>query len=280
MMLKIKYLFLIGLVAIATISCSKKKNDLTWQEASGNVKSIRTTGYEATEKFGEISEGDVLYDEDINNLMVFNQDGYITEISYFNHSGNLEKKSVYVYDGESKLTKINNFDGDGDDIGRTVYTYNENRMPTKIVDYDKSGKINFTQKNEWDGDKCIRNQFINEYSEGNYTINEFNGNSLVKSVVYDKNGKKTGDYTEYDDYKITKIVNPEFTISLTYNDKGLCTSIVNGKLYSTNSISWSKGESYIYEYEYDNKDNWIRKVEKQKQSKKAKRIFIREIEYY
>lgn len=43
---------------------------------------------------------------------------------------------------------------------------------------------------------------------------------------------------------------------------------------------WIKGESYIYEYEYDEKGNWIRKVEKEKKSQKAKRIFVREIEYY
>ena len=33
-------------------------------------------------------------------------------------------------------------------------------------------------------------------------------------------------------------------------------------------------------YEYDEKGNWIRKVEKQKDSQKAERIFVREIEYY
>jgi hypothetical protein len=278
--MNIKNFFLIGLVASVAISCTKKNNDLTWQEASGNVKSIRTTGYEAVEKFGEISEGDVLYGDDINNMIAFNQDGYISEISYFNHSGNLEKKSVYVRDDDSKLTRINHYDSDGDDMGRTVYTYNEDDMPIKVVDYDKSGKINYTEKNEFDGDRCIKGQFINEYSKGDYSVNEYNGNTLVKSVVYDKTGKKTGEYTEYENDKMTKIVTPEFTISLTYNEKGLCSSIINGQLHNTNSYYWSKGESYVYEYEYDDKGNWIRKVEMQKNSKKAKRIFVREIEYY
>lgn len=278
--MRFKNLFLIGLVAIVTVCCSKKKNDLARQEASGNVKSIRTTGYEAIEKFGEICEGDVLYGEDINSIIAFNQEGYITETSYFNHSGNLEKKSVYVFDSDGKVTKINNYDGDGDVIGRTVYTYNKDGKTTKMVNYDKSGKINYTLKYEWDGDKCIKSQFISEYTKGDYSINEFNGNSLVKSVVYDKNGEKTGESFEYENDKITKIVYSEYAISLTYNDKGLCTSIVNGQLYNTNSYHGAEGESYIYEYEYDNKGNWIRKVEKNKQSKKPERIFVREIEYY
>ena len=273
--------FILGMiVAMIICSCGKQQNDLTWQEASGDVKSIRTTGYEATEKFGEISEGNVLYDQDVNNLIEFNKDGYITEISNFNHSGDLSQKSVYVYDGDGKVTKINKYDGDGDEIGRTVYTYNNNKKVTKIVDYDKSGKINYTQKNEWEGDKVTKTQFINKYSEGNYSMNEYNGNTLVKSVVYDKNGKPTGEYTEFENEKMKKIVTKDFTISLTFNNKGLCTSIVNGQLFNTNSYYWAKGESYTYDYEYDDKDNWIKKIERKKDSQKATRIFVREIEYF
>lgn len=275
-----KSLFLIGLIAFVTVNCTKEKNDLFWQEACGNVKSIRTTGYEATEKFGEISEGDVLYDDEINNLIEFNKEGYITEISNFNHSGNLSKKSIYVFDGDGKVSKINKYDAAGNEIGRTIFTYNDNQKVTKIVDYDKSGKVNFTQRNEWDGDNCTKRQFINEYSEGNYNMYEFDGNILVKSVVYDKNGQKTGEYTEYENEKIKKIVTKDFTISLTYNDKGYCSSIVNGQLFTTNTYYWAKGESYTYDYEYDGNGNWIRKVERKKASKKATRIFVREIEYY
>lgn len=278
--MKLKTFTIILLTVFLMYSCAKQQNDLTWQEASGKVKSIRTTGYDATEKFGEISEGDVLYNDDINNLIEFNKDGFITEISYFNHRGDLAKKSVYVFDDDGKVSKINIYDGNENEIGRTVYTYNADHKVTKIVDYDKSGKINYTQNNEWEGDKCIKSQFINEYSKGDYCINEFKGNNLVKSVVYDKNGNKTGEYTEFENDKMTKIVNSEFTISLTYNDKGLCTSIINGQLHSTNSYYWSKGDSFLYEYEYDDKGNWIRKIEKEGKSKKAKRIFVREIEYY
>ena len=278
--MKLRDLILGMIVAMIICSCGKQQNDLTWQEASGDVKSIRTTGYEATEKFGEISEGDVLYDHDINNLIEFNKDGYITEISNFNHSGDLSQKSVYVYDGDGKVTKINKYDGDGNEIGRTVYTYNNNKKVTKIVDYDKSGKINYTQKNEWDGDKVTKSQFINEYSEGSYSMNEYNGNTLVKSVVYDKNGKPTGEYTEFENEKMKKIVTKDFTISLAFNNKGLCTSIVNGQLFNTNSYYWAKGESYTYDYEYDDKNNWIKKIERKKNSQKATRIFVREIEYF
>ena len=278
--MSIKNLFLIGLVAFVTIGCSTKSDDpKKWYEVSGNVKSIRTTGYEAIEKFGEISEGDVLYDYD-NSMINFNQDGNITDISFYNHSGNLEKKIVYVYDGDNKIIKINQYNGDGDNIGRTVRTYNEDGNPIKVVEYDKSGKITFTQKNEYDGDKCIKSQFYNEYSKGDYTIYEYKWNSLVKSTDYDVNGKKTGEYTEYENGKMTKNVTHRFTTNITYNEKGLCSSIINGQLYNTNSYLFSKGESYVYEYEYDDKGNWVRKVEKRMNSKKAERIFVREIEYY
>lgn len=273
--------FILGMiVAMIICSCGKQQNDLTRHEASGDVKSIRTTGYEATEKFGEISKGDVLYNQSVNNLIEFNKDGYITEISNFNHSGDLSQKSVYVYDGDGNVTKINKYDGGGDEIGRTVFTYNNNKKVTKIVDYDESGKINYTRKNEWEGDKVTKTQLINEFSEGNYSMYEYNGNTLVKSVVYDKNGKPTGEYTEYENEMIKKIVNKDFTTSLTFNSKGLCTSIVNGQLFNTNTYSLVKGESYTYDYEYDDKDNWIKKIERKKDSQKATRIFVREIEYF
>ena len=267
------------LTAFIFCSCAKRQNDLTRLEANGSVKSIRTMGYVATEKYGEISEGEVLYGDDIHSLFEFNKDGYITSISYFDQRGNLVTKSIFVFGEDGKVDKINNYDGDGNETGRTVYTYNSDHKITKVVDYDKSGKINYTQKNEWDGDKC-KSLFINEYSEGNYNIDEYEGDNLVKSVVYDKTGKETGEYMEYENDKLTKIVKPEFTVSLTYNDKWLCTSIVNGQIYSTTSYIFSKGDSFLYEYEYDDKGNWIRRVEKEKQSNKAKRIFVREIEYY
>lgn len=279
--MKIRNLTFILLAAFVTYSCSNsKKNDLPMQEVSGKVKSIRTTGYKAVEKFGEISEGDVLSGDGLNNIIKFNKEGYITEISNFNNKGDLVKKSIYVFDDDGKIIKINIYDGNGDEIGRTVYTYDSDDRVTKIVDYDKSGKINFTQKLEWEGDKVIKNLFIDDNSVGNYIINEFKGSHLVKSVTFDKDGVKTGEYTEYENDKLTRIVTPEYTISLTYNDKGLCSFIENGQIYITNAYYRLKGASYQYEYEYDEKDNWIRKVEKNNQSKKAERIFIREIEYY
>ena len=79
---------------------------------------------------------------------------------------------------------------------------------------------------------------------------------------------------------MTKIVTKDFTISLTYNDKGHCVSIVNGQLFTTNSCYWAKGESYTYDYEYDEKGNWVRRVDRKKASQKATRIFVREIEYF
>lgn len=278
--MKLRDLFFCMFVAMIICSCGKQQNDLTWQEASGNVKSIRTTGYEATEKFGEIREGDVLYDTDLNTLMKFNNNGFITEITNYNRSGNISQKSVCIFDEDGKLTKINKYDEYGDEIQRTVYTYNENKKVTKIVDYDKSGKIICTNKYELEGDKVTKHQFISEYSKGNYDMNEYKGNTLVKSVEYDKNGKPTGEYKEFENEKIKKIVQKDYTVIFTYNDKGLCTSVDNGQLISTNSYSVEKGESYTYDYEYDDKGNWVRKIERKKDSQIATRIFVREIEYF
>ena len=266
---------LILVAVFIACGCTKQRNDLPLQEVSGNVKSIRTTGYTAIEKFGEISEGNALFG---NSLVKFNKDGLITGISFFDNHGVLNKKSIYVLDENNKVTTINHYNGDGGVVGKTVYTYDENLNVMKIIDYDENGKPKSTQKNEWEDGKCIKSLFEDGYSGERYIINEFEGNKLAKSVVYDKNGKETGEYTEFEDDKITKIVNSDFTVSISYNDKGLCTSIVNGQLSNTNSYLLVKGESY--KYEYDEKGNWIRKTEKEENAQIACRIFVRKIEYY
>lgn len=258
--------FIFGMIiAMIICSCGRQQNDLTRQEASGDVKSIRTT----------------TDDQSVNNLIEFNKDGYFTEISYFNHNGDLSQKIVYVYDGDGKVTKINRYDGDGDEMGRTVFTYNNNKKVTKIVYYDESGKIHYTRKYEWEGDKVTKTQYIDEFSEINFRY-EYNGNTIVQKPAAYVNGKPTGEYTEYENEMIKKIVNKDFTTSLTFNSKGLCTSIVNGQLLDTYTYSTEpvKGESYTYDYEYDDKDNWIKKIERKKGSQKATRIFVREIEYF
>lgn len=274
-----RVLFLISLITFVT-SCSKQQKFLSMFEVNGNVKSIRTTVYKAVEKFGEVIQGDIISDEEMNKLITFDENGNIKEISIFNKNGDLEKKSIYVYGVDNKVLRINKYDGYGNENGKTVYSYNEYGKEIEIIDYDRIGKVNYTQKNEWEGDKIIKNQFINEYSDGKYNINEYDGNTLVKTITYDKNGKKTGEYIEYENEKIKRLVNPDFAISLSYNDKGICSSIINGRLYDVNTFIWSGGNSYVFEYEYDEKGNWIRKVEKQKDSQKAERIFVREIEYY
>ena len=103
--MSIKYLFQLGIIAIIAVSCSKDKNGLAWYEASGPVKSIRTSGYNAVEKFGELSEGAVLYDDDVNTLIEFNKDG---DVKYL------------------LKTKVNEYLDNGWSLGRTNYKPRKN----------------------------------------------------------------------------------------------------------------------------------------------------------
>lgn len=281
--MSIKYLFQLGIIAIIAVSCSKDKNGLAWYEASGPVKSIRTSGYNAVEKFGELSEGAVLYDDDVNTLIEFNKDGDVTELSKLDYKGNLLEKNISKYDSNGKIIGSTNYDGNGDEIGRSVYTYNEDDKIIKVVFYNKSGKVKSIQENEWKGNKQIKRIFTNEYEKGNYSEYEYDGSKLVRTVEYDKDGKKTGRYEEYENgdvSKINKFVNPKFTTSLSYNEKGLCSAIINGHLSSIGIYSLVDGVSRIYEYEFDDQGNWIKRVEREKDSKKATCIIVREIEYY
>lgn len=278
--MKAKY-YILGLLGLALMGCGNKKTDWDNYDIVGKAKSVKSICYKAEEKFGELTEGDIESGADTNVLVHFDEDGIITDFSTFETDGSLLGKNINeIDDGHIVATK--GYDNRGNLTAQVKYTYNDDGKVTEMVSSDADGTAMSTLIYEYDGEKLVKSQYINEYSDGIYYLYEYDGSDMEKSVGYGKDGKPNGHFTEYKDDKPVKIVTGKEKIvtTITYNDQGLPASITNGKIYSNNSIGLDEGDSFNYEYEYDDHGSWIRRVERMKDSGKATTIVVRTIEYY
>ena len=273
---------LMGFAVCLLVSCTQEKNDLEKSHVKGNVKSIMTKYFEAVEKFGEVTTGDCYYYGD-NELVCFNRDGFITEKTYYDCDGDLRKKSVYEYDSDNLLSNITFYEVDwrhpnGSLDSKEVYQYNEKRQLVQLIRYDSDGVEILKHISEWEGKNKVKDMYYYNELLSRVQVNEYNGNSIVKSVVTDSDGKEI-ERLEHEDNRLSKWVQEDYTATYRYNDKGLCCATENGRLSGVYFTS-SEGKSFIYEYEYDQKGNWIKRTEKDSQTKIATIITIREITYY
>lgn len=273
---------LMGFAVCLLVSCTQEKNDLEKYHLKGNVKSIMTKYFNAVEKFGEVAPGDCYYYGD-NELVCFNRDGFITEKTSYDCDGDIRNKRVYEYDSDNLLSNVTFYKVDwrhpnGYLDSKEIHEYNEKRQLVQLIGYDSNGveKLKFIY--EWDGKNIVKTMIYQNEMLSLVQVDEYNGNSKVKSVVTDSDGKEI-ERLEYENNRLSKRVQEDYTATYKYNDKGLCCATENARLSSV-YFSSSEGKSFTYEYEYDQKGNWIKRTEKDSQTKIATIITIREITYY
>ena len=271
-----------GFVVCLLVSCTQEKNDLEKYHLKGNVKSIMTKSFEAVEKFGEVAPGNCIYNE-LSELVSFNKDGFITDITYYDCDGDIRNKRVYEYDSDNLLSNVTFYKVDwrhpnGYLDSKEIHEYNEKRQRVQLIIYDSDGveKLKFIY--EWDGKNMVKTMIYQNELLSRVQVNEYNGNLKVKSVVTDSDGKEI-ERLEYENNRLSKRVQEDYTATYRYNDKGLCCATENGRLSGV-YFTPSRGKSFTYEYEYDQKGNWIKRTEKDSQTKIATSITIREITYY
>lgn len=78
---------------------------------NGNVKSIREIKFTAIDKFGEISKRDIEWDN--NSYTLFNNNGNLIELSFYNSDGCLDSKVTYKYDDNGNKIEWNSYNSDG-----------------------------------------------------------------------------------------------------------------------------------------------------------------------
>ena len=263
-----KNLFIAPLCLVCLFaSCQQSANKIYHYEEYGlnsPVKSVKVTTYEAESKFGDIVKGELEWNGH-----------YLVK---FNAVGNIES--------------IQEFDDDGDLTGVVKYKYNELNNVIGFYDYDEEGECKYSSVCEYDGMYLVKQTITNYYSnEPEITVLEFvrTGEWITETRVtkdkelssltkYSKSDATGGEWITYDKtgkelskgvQKLNKngriIEHCEYDIchKIEWNDKNLPVHLTNALLHHNTIVSWymqdESPECHI-EYEYDDKDNWIRQI--------------------
>jgi len=262
---------------------------------NGNVKSIKVTFYNATEKFGKPEKEDFLKYYEIK----FDIEGNASEYRYKQFDSlNFEYK--YKYDNVGNLIE----EIEDDEFRSKKYIYDKNGYNTEIYQYSSDDHLSRVYKMEYNkfGNILVKTRytpdgvFIDSYK---YFYSD-NGKTLLRTL---KRGWRK---------RIEKQITYSYDKSNQYNMKYLCiwnefSGDVNDDLlpmsecaiteskqydYEGKLIKWTRfpntpnntemltqEELFYYDYKnYDKKNNWTLKINVENDWVKA--IVEREIEYY
>ncbi len=284
----------------------KAQNDLTQLKLKGLVKSLKEITYHATLD----SKNNTIQKDSFNQTieLVFIKSGRLSKKHlWFDAKKNMGSKHTYTYDTLGFLNKIQNYSLDDHQKSETVYTYNKLGEKIRMQQFI-AGKLSqdFSYKYNSKGqvtefiEHSINGQFIIEKTIFTYSgpnvfkkkiYNLANQLESVQTCAYDSNGNNF-----IDEYR-NKTGEVDLRVHYTYE---------NNKLHETNEYWFHKSktthykmiynehgdliESHMYysdatpteynntTYEYDNNNNWIKKIVYK--NKTPKLIYEREISYY
>lgn len=239
-------------------------NDLQKYNIKGNVSEIRVVTYEPINSANGIVAGEKQkYGE--NSLFKFNEHGYeyivyredgTSKFFLYDEDNKLtsqaevswdEKKNNYTINSEKKFRYANGFlcvDNyndyiDGENI-LTVYC-NDGDKITNTITYKSGAVSSETEYIYENGEK--KEEIIHRY------LNLRNG--LVDTMIF---------HYFYQDGFVCKVKSSNRISEEIRNDKHDIVETINCKIAETNSTYNVPGH-FLYEYEYDEHDNWIKRTE-------------------
>jgi len=274
-------------------ACSDEHNDLNSADFNlkGKVKSVHTTHYSTVEKFGEVIKGQV-----IDDTMHFKY--------YFKKDGNYFKQELYLGTmlvGVDKLEfnnleipiQRNSYDSDGKLLSVRKIESNDKGKPSEVLGYSDDGELKSKSLYQYDdkGRLTVKQAFLLD-AEG----------SWVKTSEIKKKYDRNGFLIEESYYILATLL--AGTLTSTYNNINVCKYKINDKGFSSEAdcikLYYQEGapdEGYnndrrerwseLYEYEYDDKGNWIKRITKSADkagegnfNQPASIMSIKKIEYY
>lgn len=253
-------LLIVTFYSIIFFSCSNEKTYSNEMNLNGNVKSILTKEYNGIdkngniEKFGEVSKGISLLNFNNKNQLVeaiiynldktkikelkkyeYNKEGKLKAIEETNDSKYLDKYrlSKFTYPEKDKeIEKWYNSDGECTYTWNTTFDDNSNAIITNSY---KDGKLNWSNKYIYDNQNRLIESISYQKDSLNFNKNIITYDGLKETIeVYEKN----------DVFFAMKVI--------VDNENGDLISITN---YNTKKEISREPE--IYQYEYDNNNNWI-----------------------
>lgn len=258
----------------------EKKTDVEKDGLKGKVKQVTLNCFYANEKSGEIIKEKKC--DDNNYSVIYNEKGKKIELTVHS-SGWRNEKRLFKYDIKGNLSELHLFDAD-------------NKLLSKFID-NRDEKGNKIETNLYDADNNLINRQTYKCDDNGNEIehNEYNSkNILVLKHIYKYNGE--GNQIESSAY--TPVGNFENKNINKYDDKG---NRIETNSYNAEGIIGSKGtwkydeknnpieenwyneqgilnSRYSYNYVYDQKGNWLKKMEFETDI--PQRIIIREIMYF
>lgn len=234
------------------MGCTSKeiiKNDLIKENLKGKVKSIRQTPYEAVEKFGEITKGNVFHEFyiSINSIIEFNEEGNVIMEGYYLPNGNFHRN--YKKDNRGNKIEENRYNSNGEFLEKQVYVYDERDILIEDNIYRSDGKLSF--KTIYKSDH--KNNIVEE--------DVYNSKGQLKSKTinkYDINGNKIEEVIS--DYEEMKFVNGKTKMVYDYNKPKVITKSLykydkNGnkiEMISPNENDENYGLKWSYKFDENN----------------------------
>lgn len=268
-----KNVTLLLLITILTSCISNQKNnkigseinadnDLGKLNLKGNVKSIKQISYKAFDIFGELQKGEV---NNVGNscfYLTFNENGNEIEKIYYNSDGTVDDKWITKYDEEGNEIENNNFTSDGSLLFKLIHKFDNKGNRIESNTYNSDGSINSNSTHKYD-EKENYIESISHISDG-YSAKKETYSYDDKGNVIEKNGYEADGSIRfkflfhYDD-KGNKIEDSYITSDYTTNSTFKFDNKGN-VIEELESINKSESIKNKYTYEYDEKDNWIKKV--------------------
>lgn len=281
-----KTIFSVILLSILFLSenlCNQYKNGWKEYNLKGKVCSIKEESYFVSRVSGEIVKDENKYGlYRYGKYYVFNELGYIIDLSIDKYDGSPIYKDGYKYDNQNKCIEMETYDSDHNVYEKFTYTYDKTGHRIDQKHYDSEIVLDMMNSYKYDlNGNCIeeRKYFSDSslFSKIVYVYDNKGNNIELK--VCKPNGKISGRFSyKYDDNgnRIEECwFNSEGSLqnkkNSKYDNKGNCIEIV------VENFIGLPNEKYTYLFEYDETGNWIRKLESINNLPKF--IIEREIKY-
>jgi len=224
---------------LITIECKSQFN-LKQFELHGKIRSIKVKDFEPIDRFGEITNGKLLYGYDI---YYFNLMGNVTERDgYYFDSFSLETKNlfkdIYKYDFNGNTIDFSTYNSEGILNSKETYSYRHIGKDIECITYKVDGNI--------------KGKKVSKYNKNRNIIEDLlcdsNGTSVLKfTYKYDLNGNQIEQKMFDRDGVLIERENVK------YNNIGMKVERIV-KNFQENSYF-----EVTYEYELDEKRNWIKR---------------------
>ena len=293
--------------ATKTEETPKKKllNSYEDCELNSPVKSVDIRTYKASSKFGELVKDDLA--DGYYYIVTFNDLGLCEKYVSYDDKDKIMYMQKASYDSNGLLTEVASYLDDGQLSRLYKYMCREDGECLKYEVFNEDGDLKSVLLRKFDGDKFVEYR-EEEYNAGDTLVNEtiykYNGDVLESCSRYmNKELQYTEKYSKYDKYGIQESSVYDYNGDLYQNryfeyDKNGEIVVVRlldvdgNKTYDAECrrnendlVSyqrvWDGEEETIteYEYEYDQKGNWIKKIEFKGTLRKPVKITEREIVY-